>query len=57
MKNLNDKVAIVTGSSRGIGKAIAIELASNGVNVVINYQETVQLANKTKKEVEIVGGN
>ena len=35
--NLLDKTAIVTGSSRGIGKAIALKLAENGANVVINY--------------------
>ena len=36
-KPLKDKVAVVTGSSRGIGKAIAIELANRGAKLVINY--------------------
>ena len=34
---LNGKVAVVTGASRGIGKAVAIKLASEGAAVVINY--------------------
>jgi 3-oxoacyl-[acyl-carrier protein] reductase len=37
MRNLNGKVAIVTGASRGIGAAIAKRLATEGVNVIINY--------------------
>ena len=36
MNSLDGKVAIVTGSSRGIGKAIAIELAKKGVYIVLN---------------------
>ena len=35
--NLNGKVAVVTGGSRDIGRAIAIELASQGARVVVNY--------------------
>jgi 3-oxoacyl-[acyl-carrier protein] reductase len=35
---MNDKVAIVTGGSRGIGRAIALELARDGFKVVVNYQ-------------------
>ncbi|MGB5553656.1 MAG: SDR family oxidoreductase [Flavobacteriaceae bacterium] len=40
---LKDKVAIVTGSSRGIGKAIAIELAQNGVKIVLNGRDKNRL--------------
>ncbi len=43
MYNLNNKVAIVTGASRGIGKAIALKLAQNGANIAITY-----LGNKEK---------
>ena len=37
---LKDKVAIVTGGTRGIGRAIALKLADNGANIVINYRNS-----------------
>ena len=40
---LRDKVAIVTGSSRGIGRAIALELATVGAKVVVNYATSILL--------------
>ena len=40
MNSLDGKVAIVTGSSRGIGKAIAIELAKKGVSIVLNGRDS-----------------
>ncbi|KAK7732182.1 hypothetical protein SLS57_001162 [Botryosphaeria dothidea] len=43
-KNLTGKVAIVTGSSRGIGAAIALKLASHGADVVINYHSSAEAA-------------
>ena len=42
------KVAIVTGATRGIGRAIAIDLAKNGYNVVINYTNNDALASEVK---------
>jgi 3-oxoacyl-[acyl-carrier protein] reductase len=50
--NLKDKVALVTGSSRGIGKSIVIELASRGCNVVINYINNEIEANEVKKLID-----
>ena len=50
-----NKVAIVTGSSRGLGKACAIELAKNGYNIVINYNASRDKAFLVKEEVEMYG--
>ena len=45
MNNIKNKNALITGSSKGIGRAISIELAKQGINIAINY-------NKSKKEAE-----
>lgn len=55
MFNLKEKIALVTGGSRGIGKAIALKLASLGANVVINYTSKQDEALKTKEEIESLG--
>ncbi len=47
-----NKLAIVTGGSRGIGKAIAIKLASAGYNIVINYAGNTEAANQTIEEIK-----
>ncbi|MCC2254435.1 3-oxoacyl-[acyl-carrier-protein] reductase [Ruminococcus sp. CLA-AA-H200] len=53
---LNEKVAVVTGASRGIGRAVAIKLASEGATVVINYNGSEDRALEVKKEIEENGG-
>ncbi|MGL4876395.1 MAG: 3-oxoacyl-[acyl-carrier-protein] reductase [Clostridium sp.] len=52
---LMDKNAIVTGGARGIGKAVALKIASLGVNVLINYRSNDIEANEVKKEIEALG--
>ncbi|MBU0682245.1 MAG: enoyl-[acyl-carrier-protein] reductase FabL [Proteobacteria bacterium] len=52
MFNLSGKVALITGSSRGIGKAIALRFAENGVNIVVNYVRHRQDAEETARLVE-----
>jgi 3-oxoacyl-[acyl-carrier protein] reductase len=49
------KTAIVTGATRGIGKAIAIELAKNGADVAFNYSKSADEAEKLKAEIEAFG--
>jgi glucose 1-dehydrogenase len=53
---LAGKVALVTGSSQGIGQAIAIRLAAEGVNVAINYRSNPEGAQETVAKVEASGG-
>lgn len=49
--NLKNKVAIITGASRGIGKACAIDLAKNGCNVIINYNSSENEAKNVQKYI------
>ena len=50
------KYALITGASRGLGKAIAIRLAKDGFAVVINYQSNREAAEDTLKQVQESGG-
>lgn len=52
---LDGKVALVTGSGRGIGAAIAIELGKRGANVVVNYSNAVDAANKVVETIKANG--
>ena len=50
------KVAVVTGASRGIGRAIALELGRRGNFVVVNYNGSAEKAEAVKQEIEAAGG-
>src|SRR5437899_1950747 len=54
--NLEGKVALVTGASRGIGRAIAAELAGQGARVVINYAKDADGAQAAVAEIVAAGG-
>ena len=52
---MSEKLALVTGGSRGIGKACALSLAKEGYDVVINYAGNEEAANKTVEELKALG--
>ena len=54
-KRLSGKVALVTGASRGIGAAIALQLAHEGAAVVVNYQRSKEQAEKIVSEIAALG--
>ncbi|MBD2168846.1 3-oxoacyl-[acyl-carrier-protein] reductase [Calothrix membranacea FACHB-236] len=56
LQKLRGQVAIVTGASRGIGRAIALELASYGANVVVNYASSSGAADSLVAEITAAGG-
>ncbi len=55
-KNLHGKVALVTGASKGIGAAIALELAARGAAVAVNYSGSKAGADKVVAEIKAAGG-
>lgn len=56
MARLNGKTAIVTGASRGIGRAIAVELAREGAKVALNYQSNEEKAKEVAYDIGKFGG-
>jgi len=55
-KSLQDRVAVVTGGSRGIGRAIAVDLAKHGAKVVVNYNSSSKAADEVVSEIEKASG-
>ena len=51
------KIALVTGGSRGIGKAVCLKLASEGYHVIINYVSNDEAARATLEQITAAGGS
>ncbi len=56
MGQLEGRVAIVTGGSRGIGRGIALELAKRGATIIVNYNSNADAANEVVSAIEEMGG-
>ena len=54
--SLENRVALVTGGSRGIGRAVALELAARGAAVVVNYNKSSGGADEVVKQIQAAGG-
>ena len=55
MKLLDNKIAIITGATRGIGRGIAVEFANQGANVAFTYSSSVDAANALETELNAIG--
>lgn len=55
MLDLSDKIALVTGGARGIGRAVCIKLAVHGADIVVNYRGSSEEANEAVKEIKKIG--
>ncbi len=56
MAPLSEKIAVVTGASRGIGRGIALELARRGATVVVNYHSSADAASEVLEQLTSTGG-
>ena len=55
-RGFEGKVALITGASRGIGRALALRLAARGTKVIVNYKQNDELAREVMAEIERLGG-
>lgn len=55
MGDLDGKAALVTGGSRGIGRAICLELGRRGARVAVNYRANAELAEQVAAEIRAMG--
>ncbi|KAF2328081.1 SDR family NAD(P)-dependent oxidoreductase [Flavobacterium ginsenosidimutans] len=55
MSNNQNKIALVTGASRGLGKDSALQLAKNGFDIILTYQTKKEFADQVAKEIESIG--
>lgn len=55
-ESLKDKIAVITGGVRGIGRAIALRLARSGASLVVNYNSNREAAQSLSEEVNSIGG-
>lgn len=55
MKKLENRVAVITGGSRGIGKGIALTFAKEGADIVFSYHSNAKAADETVREIEALG--
>src|SRR5215203_1510044 len=54
---VDKKLALVTGASRGLGKDMALSIASKGIDVILTYRSSTDEAEKVVKEIEAMGQN
>jgi len=54
---LKDKIALVTGSSRGVGRAVALGYAGEGAKVVVNYTSNQKAADEVVQEIQALGSD
>ena len=54
---LKDKIAVVTGSSRGVGRAVALDYGKNGAKVVVNYTSSAQAADEVVEHIKSMGAD
>ena len=57
MGRLTGKTALVTGAAKGIGKAIALQMAAEGAHVIVNFNGSLERANQTVEEIVAAGGS